>query len=322
MDRRAFLGTLGLVAAARKVEAQPGGKVPRIGVICGLSCAPDNSVVRNFTEGLGERGWEEGRNLRVEWREGTPDKEESLAADLVQRRVDVIVTLTTSGTRAASKATGTIPIVMGLYSLDPVANGLVASLSRPGGNITGFVSAVPGQVLKLPELLKEVVPRLSRLAHVWDEGWLPYPPTLGTRVDSRLGLKLQPVLVRTAEDIKRAMQTLGTRRIEAIWTEGTSLLSNHTKLIADAALSQRLPSISYARWFPESGGLMSYWSNQDDIARRASGHVDKILRGANPAELPVEQPTKFQLIINLKTAKALGVKIPPSLAQRADQVIE
>lgn len=270
-------------------------------------------------QGLRERGWREGHNLHVERREGTSDVVDAFATDLVARRVDVIVAFSTPAARAARRATPAIPIVM-LYSRDPVADGLAVSVARPGGNVTGFMTGIAGQQEKLFELVKEAVPRLSRLAHLWDLGFAPYPPSHPAAV--RLGLEVVPLPVRTVEDIKRSLQTVGGRDVQALLVPGQPLLLSQYRLIAGAALNLRLPAISSWREFPEAGGLMSYWTSLNDLARRASGHVDRILRGTKPADLPIEQPTKFELVINLRTAKALGLTVPPSLLARADHVLE
>lgn len=296
------------------VDAQQVVPSPRIGLLCHASCGGPHSP---FMQGLREHGWREGHNLRVERREGTSDMVDSFAADLVGRRVDVIVAFTTPAARAAHRATHTIPIVM-FYSRDPVADGLVVSFARPGGNVTGFMAAIQGQQEKLFELIKQAVPRLSRLGHLWDLGFSPYPPR--SPATARLGIEVVPLPVRTVEDLKRSLQT--RHDVQALLVPGQPFLLSQYRLIAESALSLRLPTISAWREFPEAGGLMSYWTNLNDLARRASGHVDKILRGTKPADLPVEQPTKFELVINLKTARALGITLPPAIVARADEVLQ
>jgi putative ABC transport system substrate-binding protein len=313
-----IVAALAPLAVSYSAEAQQTRATARIGLICEMTCRGPDSP---FMQGLRERGWREGQNLQVERREGTSAMVESFAADLVRHRVDVIVTFTTPAGRAAHRATRAIPIVMALYSGDAVADGLVVSLARPGGNVTGFTTAVPGQQEKLYELIKEAVPRLSRLANLWDLGFGPYPQT-SAQTGSRPGIEILPVPVRTEEDLKSALQTLGRRDVQALLVPGHPFLIRQYRSIAEFAVSKRLPSISAWREFPEAGGLMSYWSNLNDLARRASLHVDKILKGTKRADLPVEQPTKFELVINLKTAQALGLTIPPSLLLRADHVIE
>jgi putative ABC transport system substrate-binding protein len=270
-------------------------------------------------QGLRESGWREGQNLHVERREGGAEMVDSFAADLVRLRVDAIVTFTTAAGRAAHRATQSIPIVMALYSGDPVADGLAVSLGRPGGNVTGLLTGVPGQQEKLFELLAEVVPRLSRLGHLWDLGFGPYPRT---QAASRLGIEVLPVPVQSAEELTSSLQALARRHVQALLVPGHPLLMSQYRPIAEFARAQRLPSISAWRQFPEAGGLMSYWSNVNDVARRAGRHVDKVLRGAKPADVPIEQPTTFEFVINLKTARALGLTLPPALLMRADEVIQ
>lgn len=305
-----------LLTATLVADGQQVHPTPRIGLICGGSCGGPDSP---FMQGLRERGWREGQNLQVERREGAADMVDSFAADLIRHRVDVIVTFTTPAGRAAHRATQTIPIVTALYSGDPVTDRLAVSLGRPGGNVTGLMTGVPGQQEKLYELIKEVVPRLSRLAHLWDLGFGPYPRT---ETASRLGIEVLPVAVRSVEELRDSLQTLGRRDVQALLVPGHPLLFGQYGPIAEFARSRRLPSISAWRQFLEAGGLMSYWSNLNEVARRAGLHVDKILRGAKPADLPFEQPTKFELVINVKTARALGLTLPPSLLARADELIQ
>jgi len=328
MDRRTFLSTLtgGLLAAPLAAEAQQADKVARIGWLGNdpVSSAPLREA---FRQGLRDLGYVEGRNVVIEYRdaEGKLERLPALAAELVALRVDVIVAGSTGLARAAKQATRTLPIV--LVAGDPVMSGLVTSLAQPGGNVTGLASsAAPDIVGKWMELLKQAVPGVSRVAVLWqpgvqgqqDKDMLKRAEVAG----QALGVRLQFVEARGPADIDRAFSDMTRAHAGAL----TVLLSNmfvvERRRLVDLAAKNRLPVMYQAREFVDAGGLMAYGPNFADIFRRAATYVDKILKGAKPGDLPVEQPTKFELVINLKTAKALGLTIPQSLLQRADHVIE
>jgi putative ABC transport system substrate-binding protein len=329
MHRRAFIGTLagGLLAAPLAAEAQPAGKVYRIGYI---SNSPRNTpeisrLHEAFRQGLRERGWVEGRNAVIEWRfaEGRMERFPDLAADLVRLKVDLIVTLGGPAARAAKQATKTIPIVAVAVS-DPVGQGLVASLARPGGNVTGLATLFPELAVKRLGLLKEVLPGVSRVAVLWNAA---NPGNMlilrGVQAAARtLGVTLQSREVRGPDDFEAAFAKMSREHPDALMILDDPLLFQYRASIVDFAAKKRLPTMHPFRESVEAGGLIAYSVNLAELNRRAAEYVDKILKGADPAELPIEQPTEFELLINLKTAKALGLTIPPSLLQRADQVIE
>jgi len=278
-----------------------------------------------FRQGLREFGYVEGQNIAIEsrWTEGKDDRLPALAADLVRSKVDVIVAETGAATRAAQQATRTIPIIMSLVN-DPVGSGLVASLARPGGNVTGLTIMSPDLVGKQLELLKEVVPRVSLVA------LLRHPDNPASAAQLReaeaaaqaLGVRLQTLAARSPEEIDGAFAAMTKERAGALLVIPDALFWNLRRQIAELAVKRRLPSIRMGEGYPEAGGLMSYGPSYVDVERRAATFVDKILKGANPADLPVAQPTKFELVINMKTAKAIGLTIPQPLLQRADQIID
>src|SRR5262245_12992930 len=313
MDRRAFIA--GFLAAPLAAEAQPVGKVYRIGFI---SVSQTQSLYDAFRQGLRERGWIEGQNLAIEWRfsEGRGERFPEIVAELVRLKVDVLVTTQNAATRAAMRATDTIPIIMGIGGL-PVQNGLVASLARPGGNVTGLsVDIGPEIVGKMLQLLKETVPTVSRVAMIHAPGvggvspWLdPSQTTTSQEIElvaRTLGMALHSVVVRRFDDLPGAMNALPQARPHALVVDSGPVAFVQRRLIIEFAAKHRLPGVYPFRGIVESGGLMSYGADLKDVIRRAGGYVDKILKGARPADLPVEQPTKFELVINLKTAKALG----------------
>jgi putative ABC transport system substrate-binding protein len=326
VTRRAFIGTLagGLLAAPLVAQAGP-GRIPRVGYVWARVSSEDQRTWEVARQGLRELGYVEGQNiaLEVRWAEGRYERLPALVAELVRLKVDVLVVATTPGALAAKSATGTIPIVMTAVG-DPVGSGLVASLARPGGNLTGlslFNKEVSGKRL---ELLKESLPTVSRVAVLVNPG-NPIHTTFWKETQSAaqtLGLQLQSIEVRGPKDFDDTFTTAARGRAEALLAFDDSLTLGHrTRLVALAA-KHRLPAMYGFREFPDAGGLMSYGPNNLDLYRRTARYVDRILRGAKPADLPVEQPTKFELVINLKTAKALGLTIPPSVLARADQVIE
>jgi putative ABC transport system substrate-binding protein len=278
-----------------------------------------------FRQGLRELGYVEGQNIAIEsrWTEGKDDRLPGLAADLVRSKVDVIVAETGAATRAAQQATRTIPIVMSTVN-DPVGSGLVASLARPGGNVTGLTIMSPDLVGKQLELLKEVVPKVSRVA------LLRHPDNPASAAQLReaqaaaqaLGVRLQTLEARSPQEIDDAFAAMTRERAGALLIIPDTLFWSQRRQIVELAVKRRLPSMRIGESYAEAGGLMSYGPSYLDLERRAATFVDKILKGANPADLPVELPTKFELVINLKTAKAIGLTIPHPLLQRADQIID
>ncbi len=331
MDRREFIGTLagGLVAAPLGAGAQQAGRVYRIGYLG--TFPPAQLGVRAtgwnaFKQGLRDHGYVEGQNLIIEMRvsEGKTERFPALAAELVRLKVDVIVTAQTSSTLAAKKATTTIPIVMAAVG-DPVGAGLVGSLARPGGNITGLSLLNPATAGKRVELLKEILPGATRLG-VLGNPTNPWWTTLMVRevevTAQALGMHLQRLEVERPTDFEAAFGAATRGRAAALIVLEDSLMNAYIPTIVGLAAKNGLPAAYGLREYVDAGGLMSYGANVSDLFRRAATYVDKILKGAKPADLPVEQPTKFDLVINFKTAKALGLTIPPSLLQRADEVVQ
>jgi putative ABC transport system substrate-binding protein len=329
MDRRdTVLALLALGAAPLAAEAQQAAKVARIGY---LSTSLASSADRRdaFLQGLRDLGYVEGRNVAIEYRdaEGKVERIPALAAELVALKVDVIVVPgSTRVTLAAMQATKTIPIVFSNVG-DPVESGLVTNLARPGGNVTGLSSLGPELVGKRLELLKQAVPGVSRVAVLW------LPGALGERTDKdmltradvaarALGVRLQFVEARGADEFARAFSDMSSARAGALTVLPSARFLREHKRLVDLAAKNRLPAVYASREFVDAGGLMSYGANSADLSRRAATYVDKILKGAKPGDLPVEQPTKFELVINLKTAKALGLTIPKSVLAHADEVIQ
>ena len=312
-----------LLALEGITEAQQPKKVPRIGYLAASSSGENNEEA--FRQGLRELGYVEGQNIVIEWRfaQGKPDQVPRNAAELVRLKVDVIVTGGAEDTSAAKAATSSIPIVM-TNETDPVGTGLVASLSRPGGNITGLTSLSSELRGKLLELLKETVPQLSQVVALQGPGIQSSAVTLKETevVAQSLGLKLQSQVVKEPDDLNRAFEAISKAHTEALIVTGGPFATAQRKRIVEFAAKSRLPAIYYRREFVEDGGLMSYNANRNDLARRAATYVDKILKGAKPADLPVEQPMKFEFIINLKAAKQIGLTIPPNVLVRADKVIK
>jgi len=330
MDRRAFLGTLAgsLLAAALAAEAQQAGKVFRIGILANLRPSrsePGWGLWEGFIQGLRELGYVEGRNITIEWRvsEGKYERLPDLAAELVRRNVDVIVVPADQNALAAKRATRAIPIVV-TSSADPVGSGLVASLARPGGNITGL-SAVAGPEIvgKQLELIKAIIPQVSRVAILLNPGntfhavWVRE-----ARIAAQsLTLQVQAVEAREPDDLGAAFGAMAAERAGAVIILGDGMFILHQKRIAELVAKSRLPTIG-SRDMVNTVGLMSYGASGPELFRRAATYVDKILKGAKPADLPVQQPTKYELVINLRTAKALGLTIPQPLLLRADEVIQ
>jgi putative ABC transport system substrate-binding protein len=317
--------SLGLLAAVPAAQAQQPARMPRIGYLGTSSPSLEPHYVEAFRQKLRDLGYIEGQNIAIEyrWAEGQDDRLPALAAELVHLKADVIVTAGTPGTLAATQATKTIPIVMA-SSGDPVESGLVASLARPGGNVTGLSILAPELEGKRLELLKEVVPKLSRVAVLWN----PANPVVQlvfeqTRLAaSKLRLTLEPVVeVRRVDDFEDAFAKIAKARPRALVVIVDRLLLAHRARIVGFAATRRLPGMYGFREYVEAGGLMSYAPSNIELFRGAAVYVDKILKGTKPAELPVQQPTRFELVINLKTAKALGLTMPQSILIRADQVI-
>jgi putative ABC transport system substrate-binding protein len=317
--------TLSLALASPAAEAQPAAKTPRVGLITAGSPNLPSPPIEAFRKGLRDLGWVEGQNMALDIRyaEGRYDPMPALAAELVRVKVDVIAAAGSAATTAARTATGTIPIVM-IGVGNPVGLGLVASLGRPGGNVTGLAYSVGSEsTTKGLELLKEAVPKAQRVAVLWNAA-NPSGPALPelTAAARSLGLQLQLLGVRGPDEFDGAFAAMARERAEALLVISEAMFARHYARLAQLAMKGRLPSMHGFKEYVEAGSLMSYGTSVDGLFRRAAAFVDRILKGAKPADLPVEQPTQFELVINLKTAKALGVTIPPALLLRADQVIE
>ena len=332
MRRREFLSVLGGGAAAWPLaaRAQRPGKVPRIGYLVSgsLQSAEHRPTIDAFRQGLRQLGYVEGQSIVIEFREahGRIEKFSTLAAELVREGVDLILAPNSTAARAARQATATIPIV-GFALADAIGDGLVASLARPGGNVTGMTFIGPELAAKRLELLKDIVPAISRVTALW------HIDAFGERTTSEmlkstestaaaLGLQLQTIGIRSHAELDGAFATIVASRTEGVLVFPSPLFFSGQRLIADLALRHRLPSTFVSNEFVQLGGLFAYGADLADLARRSAIYVEKILKGAKPADLPVEQPTKFVLSVNLRTAKALGLEVPPTLLARADEVIE
>jgi putative tryptophan/tyrosine transport system substrate-binding protein len=313
-----------LLALGVTAEAQQPKKVPRIGILGGTSRSTNPARIEAFRQGLRELGYVEGKNIVIEWRyaEGKPDRLPALAAELVHLKIDVIVTAGPPPTRAAKQATSTIPIVMALDD-DPVGSGFAASLARPGGNITGLATLDPELSGKQLELLREIAPKLSRVGVLGDVTRPGTPQALReiNVAAGAFGAQVQYLEVRGPKDIETAFRAASKERAEAVLVLANPVLISQRRLVIDFAIKSRLPAIYPRPEYVEDGGLVFYGASITDLYRRAATYVDKILKGANPADLPIEQPKKFELIINLKTAKQIGLTIPPEVLARADRVI-
>jgi putative ABC transport system substrate-binding protein len=329
MNKKLISFTLGAMvfAVCSSTNAQHPGKIHRIGYISGTGSLSDpGPYVEALRQGLRDLGWIDGKNFTIEYRgaEGKPERTPGLVSELVQSKVDLMVLVTESSIRAAKQLTNTIPIVV-VTGVDPVATGLVSSLARPGGNITGLTTLSRELNGKRLELVTEAVPKTARVAVLRDPRnqtaaivFNEYEATART-----LKIQLQSLDVRDPEvDLERAFQTALKGRTNALITVTSVQLFLRRKQIAELAIKNRLPSMYQGSAWVEDGGLMSYSINDLDAFRRAATYVDKILKGAKPADLPVEQPTKFELVINLKTAKQIGLAIPPNVLARADRVIK
>jgi putative tryptophan/tyrosine transport system substrate-binding protein len=321
MDRRALLGVLGLLAAPPAADAQPAAKIPRIGFLQPGPSLPGR--LEAFRQGLRELGYVEGKNVIIEVRVAREPKEHAaLLAQLVNRNVDVLVTWTTPAAVAATRATSSIPIVA--MTGDPVRTRLAASLARPKGNVTGIAIIVDELELKRLQLLREAIPTVSRIAVMWNADnpvWVGVVQRL-REVTPTLGVTLQELPVKDSRHFEGALRSATAVGVGALMLVDDIVFGGHSKTLLDLVAKYRLPAMYSQSHFIDAGGLLSYSVNNFDMLRRLAGHVDKILRGARPGDLPIEQPTKFELVINLKTAKALGLTIPPSLLARADRVIE
>jgi putative ABC transport system substrate-binding protein len=312
--------SLGTISA----EAQQPKKIPRIGHLYTVSSSSVAARAEAFRQGLRDLGYVEGKNIIIDFRfaEGKLDRAPSLAAELVRLKVDVIVTSGPASTRAAKEATATIPIVMA-RDLDPVGNGFVASLARPAGNITGLSMQAPEITGKHIELLKETIPGLARVAVLGTSTTQGNAQTMREIeiAATAYRVKLQFLDVLALNDLGPAFQAAGNKAADAVLVLGSFVYASHRKQVTDMALKNRLPTIYRNAEYVEDGGLMSYGVNLLDLDRRAATYVDKILKGRKPADLPVEQPTKFEFVVNLKTAKQIGLTIPPNVLARADKVI-
>lgn len=320
-----FLLIIAILGGSATADAQQPKKVPRIGFLSALSPDGVSAWLAAFRQGLHEHGYVEGKNIVIEWRfaEGKLDHLLSLAKQLVSLKVDVIVSGGPAVTRAAKEATSTIPIVMG-FDNDPLGSRFVASLARPGGNITGLSNFAPEMSGKRLELLKEIVPRLSRVAVLGASNQPGNAPMLKETelAAGTFGVQLQYLDVLSPKDIEAAFQAASKKRVHAILILSIPFVLSHRTQLADLAVKSRLPTMYSQPENAEAGGLMYYGVNTPDLFRRAATYVDKILQGAKPADLPVEQPKKFDFIVNLKTAKQIGLVIPPNVLVRADRVIK
>ena len=317
--RRPFLLAAGaLLVAPIVAQAQRATKPYRIGV---LGMGPDEMLQQS----LRDLGYIDGRDVVFEIRdsEGRSERLDGLALDLVRLKVDVIVAPYPAAVLSAKRATATIPIVM-MNTPDPVQLGLVASLARPGGNITGLTTLTVDVSIKQLELLKEAVPLASRVALLWnsDNPWHSVAVKGLQARSGSLGLQLQVLEVRGPDAFDSAFHAMTTERAQAVLVLADPMMFTHRQRLADLAIKHRLPMMSNVRKYAEAGSLMSYWADRADLSRRAASYVDRILKGARPGDLPIEQPTKFEFVANLKTAKALGITIPQSVLLRADEVIQ
>ncbi len=319
-----------LLALAVKAEAQQTGKIPRVGIL--FIGSRDQPHLEAFKQGLRERGYTEGKNIVLDYRyaEGKVDRLPSLAAELVELKVDVIVTTSGNSARAASEATKMIPIVL-TTGADLVKSGLAESLAKPGGNVTGLSIIEEDLSGKRVDILKETFPKMTRMAYLWHPLAVSYSAADTTsgnpsydqveKATKTAGVQLLSYKVRTLAEIERVFADMPKTRPNALLVLQSPLMTLNSKKIVELALKQRLPGMYPTRQFAEEGGLMAYGPLIGDLYRRAATYVDKILKGAKPAELPVEQPTRFEFIINLKTAKHIGLTIPPNVLARADRVI-
>ncbi|MGQ0579774.1 MAG: ABC transporter substrate-binding protein [Betaproteobacteria bacterium] len=331
MTRRAFTRDLAAVAGSLGLSCVPVIAYPqqpaaprRIGVLL-VAFSPESKEARAFRQGLRDAGYAEGRDIVIEWRSAGGDyaRVQELAADLVQRKVDVIVVTSTIAVQAVKRATSTIPIVMAVVA-DPVGSGLVTSLAHPGGNVTGLSLMTLELTAKRLQLLKEAIPRLTRVAVLWNPD-TPFHTTALKELKAAaplLSMQLTFVSAQRPEAIGPAFSTINRARAQALYVLDDPVFLVHRMTLLQLASNARLPVIAGVRDFVGAGVLMSYGANFGDLFRRSAGYVDKILKGAKPGDLPIEQPTKFDFVVNLKTAKALGITIPQAILLRADEVIQ
>ncbi len=321
----AIVVALALSGGPRGAEGQPAARIYRIGMLETRSAGLNAANIDAFRQGLRELGYVEGQNFVIEYRssEGRDERFGALADELTRSSIDVILTRGTPAALAAKKATRTIPVVMAGAG-DPVSSGLVAQLGRPGGNVTGLSSLIPALNAKRLELLKELLPKLARIGVMLNMG-NPVIPAQWSEIESTarsLGIEPQLLDVRRPEDVRPAFETAVKRRADALFVGVDGVTQGNLRLIAELVAQHRLPSIYGAREYVALGGLMTYGVSDEYMYHRAASFVDRILKGAKPAELPVEQPSRFELFINLRAAKTLGLTIPPSLLLRADRVVE
>jgi putative tryptophan/tyrosine transport system substrate-binding protein len=325
MKRREFITFLGSVAAAWPLAASAQSKIPRIGFMGNSTAALEANLVDAFREGLREHGYEEGRNIVIEyrWADGKYDQFPALVAELIAAKVDAIVTAGTPAALAVKRATTTVPLVMVAVG-DPVGTGLVPSLARPGDNLTGLSSIAPDLEGKRLQLLREVVPALSHVA-MFINSLNPFHVSSMNQARAAaqaMGIKLQLHDIRKSEDLDDAFATIRKERPDALLILADRVFLHNRERMMDFTKEQRLPNVNAYKELVEVGGLMSYGPSYEDMHKRAAIYIDKILKGAKPADLPIEQPSKFTFIVNLKAAKALGVTVPSQLLGLADQLIE
>jgi putative ABC transport system substrate-binding protein len=323
-DLIVLVASAAALACTQAARAQQAAKVYRIGFL-GDSPAAFSERTEAFRQGLRDLGYVEGRNITIEyrWAHGNPEQMREFVEELVRLKVDVIIVPSSIYTEAAKRATSTIPIVF-VGHAEPVATGHVTSLARPGGNITGHSVMMTETSVKGLELFKQAVPGLARVAVIWDPATPSHTPTLKAVEDAGplLGLHVHPVAVHSATEFDSAFLAIVQARADSVMVLTTPLFITGAQRLAELALTHKLPSLFGPKYELNAGGLMSYWPDALDTWRRSAIYVDKILKGAKPADLPVQQPTRFELVINLKTAKALGLTVPQSFLMRADEVIE
>jgi len=314
------IGSLGLTHAA---DAQTSAAPRRVEVLL-VNFSPESKEAQAFREGLRDAGYVEGRDVVVEWRTASGDyaRLPEVVAELVQRKIDVIVSDSTIGTRDLKRATSTIPIVMATVA-DPLGSGFVTSLAHPGGNVTGMSTMMTELSAKRLQLFKEAIPRIARVA-ILSNPDTPYVPKMVEHLKAAatsLSIELKFINLRTLEELDSAFSAVNRAHVQALYVIDDRLFSSHRMTLLKLVSKARLPAIYSSREFADAGGLISYGPNWANLFRRSAGYVDKLLKGAKPGDLPVEQPTKFELVVNLKTAKALGLTIPQSILVRADEVI-
>ena len=322
-DLMALVGSLGLLGLPVKAYPQQSAALRRIGILL-VASSPESKYAQAFIQGLRDAGYAEGHDVVIEWlyANGVYDRIPGLVADLIQRKVEVIVVETTVAAQAVKRATSSIPIVMALVG-DPVGSGLVASLAQPGGNVTGLSSMMADISAKRLQLLKEALPRVTRVAVLWnpETPWHAKVVQDLKAVAPSLRIELSFVAARTPEQFIPAFSAVRQARAQALYVIEDPVFYKHRMTLVELASKARLPIIYWEKEFAQAGGLMSYGANYSDLMRRSVWYVDKILKGVKPADLPIEQPTKFEFVVNLRAAKALGLTIPESILVRADEVI-